>query len=224
MTNPIYIVYMHTCKTTGKSYIGQTRKTLTKRWNEHTSLAKKQNIQFHFHKAIRKYGVNDWYHKLLFTTCNYNLILLTEIAMITMYDTFNNGYNMTIGGEGVISKTAISGNQHYLYNKRGNETPNFGIKRTNETKLKMSIAQLGKKNYRFKGYYHTPWGIFESSTQAAEASPYKFNHQSILNWCKKNSNNIITWRHTSQSPYLKSLPESPLGKTFREIGFGFEPT
>jgi len=52
------LIYKHTFKTTGKSYIGKTSQTMEQRLYNHTFLAKKGS-ETHFHRAIRKYGVED---------------------------------------------------------------------------------------------------------------------------------------------------------------------
>ena len=90
-----------------------------------------------------------------------------------------------------------------------------GRKLSIETKIKLSESKTGIKHPKFKGYYITPWGKFDSSYVAS--SSYVSNI-TIINWCK-NSNNIILNGSIRQSNYLK--PEH-LGKTFKELGFDFE--
>jgi len=103
---------------------------------------------------------------------------------------------------------------------------------SNVSKQKMSLSQIGKikstssknkisgkNSYHFSGYYITPWGKFETSTQAEINNVI---YQNIQKWCKK-SNKIINKAMISQGKYLQSLKENPLGKSFKEIGFDFEP-
>ena len=61
---------------------------------------------------------------------------------------------------------------------------------------------------------------------------YTLSHITVGGKLMTNTNSIydtsyIIYKHTNtisgKSKYLKSLKESPLGKTYEEIGFNFEP-
>ena len=88
-----------------------------------------------------------------------------------------------------------------------------------ETKHKMSEAKKGEKHPLFKGYYQTPWGRFVT---LKEGETKLCSFVAVQRWCN-NPNKVITNHSISASKYLQSLPESPIGKTFREIGFIFLP-
>jgi len=96
-----YSIYMHTSKTSRKSYIGLTKRSIKKRFSEHISLAFRGS-GFYFHKAIKLYGAEDFYltvlHKNIKTIAEANHL---EAAYIIKHDTFENGYNLTLGGDGV---------------------------------------------------------------------------------------------------------------------------
>jgi transposase-like protein len=89
------IIYKITNKVNGKSYIGQTRFTLEFRWRQH--LHKKDNT--YFHNAIRKYGAENFTKEIL-EECDVDKLNSREIFYIAKYNTFKEGYNLTIGGEG----------------------------------------------------------------------------------------------------------------------------
>lgn len=89
------IIYKITNKVNGKSYIGQTRYTLEFRWKQHQH--KKDNT--YFHNAIHKYGIDNFDIEVL-EECNIEDLNSREIFYIAKFDTFNNGYNLTIGGDG----------------------------------------------------------------------------------------------------------------------------
>lgn len=89
------IIYKVTNKVNGKSYIGQTRYTIEFRWKQHQH--KKDNT--YFHNAIHKYGIENFSIEIL-EECNVEDLNSREIFYIAKYDTFNNGYNLTIGGDG----------------------------------------------------------------------------------------------------------------------------
>lgn len=88
-------IYKITNKVNGKSYIGQTRYTVEFRWRQHQH--KKDSV--YFHNAIKKYGVENFIVETL-EECNYEDLDSREIFYIAKYDTFNKGYNLTIGGNG----------------------------------------------------------------------------------------------------------------------------
>lgn len=89
------IIYKITNKVNGKSYIGQTRYTIEFRWKQHQH--KKDNT--YFHNAIHKYGVDNFSIEIL-EECDIEELNQKEIFYIAKYDTFKNGYNLTIGGDG----------------------------------------------------------------------------------------------------------------------------
>lgn len=89
------IIYKITNKVNGKSYIGQTRYTIEFRWKQHQH--KKDNT--YFHNAIRKYGIENFTIEVL-EECDIKDLSSREIFYIAKFDTFANGYNLTIGGDG----------------------------------------------------------------------------------------------------------------------------
>lgn len=89
------IIYKVTNKVNGKSYIGQTRYTLEFRWRQH--IHKKDNS--YFHNAIRKYGQENFILEIL-EECPVSILNEREIFYIAKYNTFKEGYNLTIGGDG----------------------------------------------------------------------------------------------------------------------------
>lgn len=89
------IIYKITNKVNGKSYIGQTRYTLEFRWKQH--LHKRDNA--YFHNAIHKYGEDNFQLEIL-EECDIELLNSREIYYIAKYNTFKEGYNLTIGGDG----------------------------------------------------------------------------------------------------------------------------
>ena len=89
------IIYKITNKVNGKSYIGQTRYTIEFRWRQHQHKKDKS----YFHNAIHKYGVENFIVETI-EECNVEDLNSREIFYIAKYNTFNDGYNLTIGGDG----------------------------------------------------------------------------------------------------------------------------
>lgn len=100
--------------------------------------------------------------------------------------------------------------------KLGN-TWNAGKQNSETSKQKCREAQLGSKSHYFNGYYHTPLGRFESTRACASA--LKLDRRLFTTWCK-HCDTIISKRSIAKSSWLK--PEH-VGKTYRELGFWFEP-
>jgi group I intron endonuclease len=97
--NKEWLIYMHTSQKTGKSYIGLTCKGIKRRWEQHTSDAR-NGSEFHFHRAIRLYGENNWNHTILVSSVDtLEEANALEKYYIKKHDTFENGYNLTEGGD-----------------------------------------------------------------------------------------------------------------------------
>lgn len=94
-----WVIYKHTNKINGKSYIGQTKQTLDRRWRNGIGYTK-DNQDTHFARAIKKYGWDNFIHEVLEED-----IMSIEIAnqretfWIKFYDSVNNGYNANYGGD-----------------------------------------------------------------------------------------------------------------------------
>lgn len=88
-------IYKITNKVNGMSYIGQTRYTVEFRWRQHQH--KQDNT--YFHNAIQYYGADNFEVETL-EECDVKVLDSREIFYIAKYNTFNQGYNLTIGGGG----------------------------------------------------------------------------------------------------------------------------
>ena len=144
------LVYMATSKTSGKSYIGKTvdfdkriKKYLRSAFNSKT-----RDYKNHFHNAIRKYGFEDFTWKVLADNIPVERLDLEEILAIYVYNTFYEGYNSTMGGEG------SNGFKHTEEAKRKVSLANSGRNHTKEAKKNMSMSHKGNKN-SFYGKQHT---------------------------------------------------------------------
>lgn len=114
-----WTVYIHKFPN-GKVYIGITSKSAEKRWRDGKGY-KTQKLMW---KAIKKYGWNNIEHLVLYENLEETEAKSKEKELIKQYNSNDRkyGYNLTIGGDGVIG---------YTY--------------TDEAKEKMRQAQLGHK-------------------------------------------------------------------------------
>lgn len=101
---------------------------------------------------------------------------------------------------------------------RGENSAWYGKKHTPQELQKMSMANKGEKNYKFTGYYITPYGKYASVIDAPKDFDCHIPHTSIRGWCKNNQKKISK-RAIFHSAYLT---DDMLDKTFEEIGFSFE--
>jgi group I intron endonuclease len=148
-----------------KKYVGMTTKSINCRFREHKTKST-QNLKIDsqmIHKAMQKYGVDNFSIKSLEICENHNDLIKAEKKWIVDQNSYcenGYGYNMTHGGEGTFG--------HRLSNTSKEKLRSFrlGKKHTNKTKQKMSInrkgkkpseehckhlseAQMGKKNHRY---------------------------------------------------------------------------
>lgn len=94
------IVYIAQNQINSKIYIGKTEATLEERWRLHL-VAVKQNSQYAFHRAIRKYGVDAFLVCPLSSATSVEELAQLEIYYIAKFHSTesDHGYNMTAGGE-----------------------------------------------------------------------------------------------------------------------------
>jgi len=93
-----YIIYK-AISPSSKIYIGQTICGLTTRISQHKSEAKTTNKNRAFLSAIRKYGIENIKWEIIDYCNNEKDLDEKECHYIAKYDSYNNGYNETIGGD-----------------------------------------------------------------------------------------------------------------------------
>lgn len=166
------IVYKVTNKINDKEYVGQTVGSLTERKRKHINDVLNKRGNMYFHRAIRKYGLENFIWETIHECVGIDDLNKWEIYYIKYYNTFNNGYNLTKGGGGMVGwkasietrrkiaaanksriilpetrrklSQAFAGKNHPLYGKCGKNSPNYGRKCSKETIQKMSKSQKGR--------------------------------------------------------------------------------
>lgn len=140
-----YYLYRITNIINNKVYIGQS-KDYKSRWERHKYLSKHLNNRSQYiHRAMVKYGINNFIFEVIATTISKNYSNELEDILIKQYNSCNKdyGYNLNSGGfsrnhseetkqklrEATIKQIAIKGH------------PSKGKFRTDEQKKRMSIAQ-----------------------------------------------------------------------------------
>lgn len=87
-------IYKITNKFNGKSYIGLST-NIEERFKKHRQ---KQGDKI-LYSAFQKYGIENFDFSII-ELCSSELLAEREKYWIAYYDTYNNGYNATLGGEG----------------------------------------------------------------------------------------------------------------------------
>ena len=95
-----FFVYRHISKTTGKCYIGYTSKSIETRWKKHLQHVL-EGSEYHFHRAIRLYGKDDWFTEKLGEFNSAEEALKAEAHWINHFSSCKPdfGYNSTTGRE-----------------------------------------------------------------------------------------------------------------------------
>lgn len=93
-------IYKITNTINQKVYIGKTNFSIEQRWKEHCRESKrKKNINRPLYQAINKYGISSFTIEEI-ESCLIEESYDREKFWISYYDSFINGYNATLGGDG----------------------------------------------------------------------------------------------------------------------------
>lgn len=150
------VIYKATNIINQKSYIGYTN-NFEGRKRGHIKDSK-SGSQFIFHRAIRKYGEENFIWEIVFESWDNDFCLLIgEDLIIQNYDSIRNGYNMIPGGkkppinrmfgdENPTRKYGIS--EHQRNTARHTFLTNNPMNRP-ESREKVRISKLGERNPNF---------------------------------------------------------------------------
>lgn len=93
-------IYKISNKINNKVYIGKTNRTVEKRWREHRrSYNKQRNEKRPLYNAMRLYGIDNFFIETI-EQVDYSVVNEREQYWINYYNSYNDGYNATIGGDG----------------------------------------------------------------------------------------------------------------------------
>jgi group I intron endonuclease len=138
-------IYLITNKINNKKYIGKTIKSLSIRFYNHC-YASKNGSTTHFHKAIKKYGEDNFIIEEL-DMCDTNILGEKEIEWISK---LNPEYNQTLGGDGgILGYSHTEDTRKLLSLKRkgkfvGHKNSFYNQTHTEEQKEKWSKMRKGQ--------------------------------------------------------------------------------
>lgn len=90
-------IYIIKNKINDKVYIGQTTNSIEYRWKQH-KYAANEGRKFHLYNAMRKYGIDNFWVELLEEVNSQLNLNERESYWIKRYNSYDNGYNSTLGG------------------------------------------------------------------------------------------------------------------------------
>lgn len=104
-------IYKIQNKINKKIYIGQTTRDIQIRFKEHISESNRDNPKAAIHKAIKKYGKENFFIEIIEEIDN-KLLDDREIYWIAQYNSTNKerGYNLTSGGNGYNTRNLLDSN------------------------------------------------------------------------------------------------------------------
>lgn len=142
-------IYKIENKQSHKCYIGQSI-NIEKRWAEHKRAALNNYDDTYIHRALRKYGVDNFIFKIV-ELCDKEELNKKEIEWINKLDTFQNGYNCTTGGYYCITKN--QGENHSNAKITNQDVYNIREQRL-KGKTRKDVYQQFKNKLSKTGFQH----------------------------------------------------------------------
>ena len=136
------IIYKYTSPS-NKVYIGQTIHERAR-----YMIHKRAEGDTKFHRAIKKYGFENFTYEVIFTIYNEDRKRIKEKLdfmeryYIRKYDSFKNGYNMTLGGDGGAGTKRTEEFKKMMSDKMRENNPAWNM--TDEWKQHIGESQKGK--------------------------------------------------------------------------------
>lgn len=134
-------IYKITNILNGLVYIGQTKYNAINRYNAHMNTYKNTR----FYNSIHKYGSKNFILEILEDNVPVDKLDEREIYYIALYDSYHNGYNETIGGNGTIGYHFTGEDRKKKSNsmKKAWKNPNIPLT-SKERNEKISKANKGR--------------------------------------------------------------------------------
>lgn len=136
-------VYKFTHLESGRCYIGQTIQNPNRRRLEHISGSRTSKKTYHFHNALKKYGVGAFTFEVIDSTSSLEELNLLEEKYVDQYDSINNGFNIRQAGGNKLhsteSKQRMSDAQKAAHSRRKIEGRDGGWKRKDGGPMKGKV-------------------------------------------------------------------------------------
>lgn len=219
-------IYKITNLLNNKVYIGKTQLTLELRWQDHKKNFKKLQDDMAIHKAMFKYGEDNFSTEII-EECSDEIINDREKHWIEFYNSYQNGYNSTLGGEGALKwkpkqfyelwergETLNEIAQHFKIDRH---TVAKGLKIMGVTELEIKTRSLGKPvlQYSLDGKYIKRYDSLSSAAREFGSN----NVSNIKSCCQgriKSAYNFL-WKYEADNTAIEQkvldFKKSGKGKT-----------
>lgn len=164
-------IYKFTHLESGRCYIGQTTQDPNRRRLEHISDSKHTTKEYHFHNALRKYGIESFVFEVIDSANSLEELNLLEEKYVDQYDSINNGFNIRQAGGNKLhskeSKERMSEAQKTAHARRKLEGRDGGWKRKDGGPMKGKSCSEGNKQKKreahLKAQHYTgkTWKVIE---------------------------------------------------------------
>lgn len=176
-------IYLILNKANGKGYVGLSTQLKERKKQHFKKLANNTHHNIYLQNAFNKYGINS-FDFLILEYCDKKFLSEAEQEWIRLLDTYNNGYNLTLGGEKNCGFYPNEKTRKIMSQKAKNRMTNeykdylrkvnTGKKHSKETKEKMSKSHKGFK-YSKEAKYNksrkkSKTGIFRLSIKKPDSN------------------------------------------------------
>lgn len=209
-------IYMITNLINDKKYIGLTKNSIKERYYHHCRKAV-HGGGFYLHSALRKYGVENFKIEKLDEASDIEELKQKEIEYIEKYNTFNNGYNLTKGGdfssnEGMVVVKDETGNvkrissEEFQENQDKYTSVNLGLITIYKDDEKMRVPSSEYKEIYYEmGWRSRNFGFVTVKTKDGKitkipVSEFDKNIHTGINTGTQTYFNIITEKFVNISP------------------------
>ena len=172
-------IYKFTHIETGKCYIGQTIQDPNQRRLEHIADSRHTPKTYHFHNALRKYGIEAFTFEVIDSATTLEDLNRLEEKYVLLFDSIDNGFNIRNPGDNkthnIASIERMRESQHKAHARRkllGTDTwtrkdggAMKGKYQSKDTKEKMRDAHLKSTHCRGK-----TWKLVDGKRVWMEAS------------------------------------------------------
>lgn len=164
-------IYKFTHLESNRSYIGQTIQDPNRRKLEHIHQSRKSPKSYHFHNALKKYGIDAFSFEVITESTSIEELNKLEEEFIKKFDSIDNGFNIRQGGnnkrhnpESIERMREAQRRAHARRKAEGRDMPwnkgKSGYKQKShsaESKQKRSERMAGENN----PMYGTTWKIVD---------------------------------------------------------------
>lgn len=207
-------IYKITNKVNGSAYIGLSIDVET-RWQSHRNRAFNSNGKEYekaLYRAIRKYGLDNFTFEIL-EECSEEQLKDRETYWISFYDTYNNGYNETPGGD----RINVGGENHPNHKLTVDDVIEIRLKWASCTISTRELYyqyqdRIGKSGFH-KIYTWQTWKDILPELNTQERRDWHANN--LISYCNigdKNVNSLLT-----EAQFNLLLEKRNNGATWHEL-------